>query len=169
MKQFDLSVWLKVTRSGHNVRILCTDQRGNMPIVALVEFETLDGVQLFYHDEKNESRREYDLFFADKEELTEFERELEMMMVSFSNGNLGSDVIKEMSKQKIHDYAHRLIDLAKKEILRDLPKWKKATEHKDLKKHIAILEENKVLLSDYLEEGDYYIDLEDLKTLPKKE
>ena len=74
MEQFNLDTWLKnksrkvVTRSGHNVRILCTDQRGNMPIVALVEFETLDGVQIFYSDGKNESHREYDLFFADEEE-----------------------------------------------------------------------------------------------------
>ena len=51
----------------------------------------------------------------------------------------------------------------------DLLKWKKATKHKDLKKHVAILEEGKVLLSNYLEKGDYYIDLEDLKTLPKEE
>lgn len=76
MKQFSLEKWLQnksckvVTRSGHNVRILCTDQRGNMPIVALVEFETLDGVQMFYSDGKNESHREYDLFFADEEEKT---------------------------------------------------------------------------------------------------
>ena len=54
MEQFNLDTWLQdksrkvVTRSGYNVRILCTDQRGNMPIVALVEFETLDVVQLFY-------------------------------------------------------------------------------------------------------------------------
>ena len=54
------------------------------------------------------------------------------------------------------------------ELLKDLPKWKKATKHEDLEKHIAILEENKVLLSNYLEEGDYYIELDDLKTLPKE-
>lgn len=53
---------------------------------------------------------ENDLFFADEEEeLTEFERELEMMMVSFSNGNFGSDVIKEMPKPKLHNYAYRLL------------------------------------------------------------
>ena len=57
----------------------------------------------------------------------------------------------------------------KQDALKSLPKWKKATEHKDLEKHIAILEEGKVLLSNYLEEGDYYIDLDDLKTLPKEE
>lgn len=38
------------------------------------------------------------------------------MMVSFSNGNLGSDFIKEMPKKKLHNYAHRLIDLARKEL-----------------------------------------------------
>jgi hypothetical protein len=54
-------------------------------------------------------------------------------------------------------------------IKKDLPKWKKATERKDLEKHIAILEDGKVLLSNYLEEGDYYIELDNLKTLPKEE
>lgn len=57
----------------------------------------------------------------------------------------------------------------KADALKDFLKWKEATEHKDLEKHIAILEDGKVLLSNYLEKGDYYIDLEDLKTLPKEE
>lgn len=47
MKQFNLEEYLKnpsrkvVTRDGRNVRILCTDAKGNYPIVALIE--TLDG------------------------------------------------------------------------------------------------------------------------------
>ena len=187
MEQFNLDTWLKdksrkvITRSGHNVRILCTDQRGNMPIVALVEFETLDGVQIFYSDGKNESHREYDLFFADgEEELTEFDY---AVLSIISDHNSHTDPIEAFAKRS----SKKLLDLARKEIekddsdwedgykqgkqdaLKDLPKWKKATEHKDLEKHIAVLEDGKVLLSNYLEEGDYYIDLEDLKTLPKEE
>lgn len=59
--------------------------------------------------------------------------------------------------------------LAEALIKKDLPKWKKATEHKSFEKLLAILKEDKVLLSSYLKEGDYYIDLEDLKTLPNEE
>lgn len=56
-----------------------------------------------------------------KEELTEFEQALEMMMVSFSNENLGSDVRKEMPKQKLHNCAHRLLEFAKKELEKSNP------------------------------------------------
>ena len=47
MKQFNLEEYLKnpsrkvVTRDGRNVRILCTDAKGDYPIVALIA--TLDG------------------------------------------------------------------------------------------------------------------------------
>ena len=125
----------------------------------------------------NEKRNE-------KEELTEFEKEFEMMMVSFSNGNLGSDVRKEMPKQKIHNYANRLLYLARKEIkgilttdaynqgredaLKDLPKWKKiphSTPRKELfdmmHKHIVLAFNDCV---DY-----YYLDESDLRKLPKEE
>ena len=74
------------------------------------------------------------------------------------------------SRQKdIAMFKRGLAWLEKQGEQKHLPKWKKATEKKDLEKHVAILEENKVLLSNYLEEGDYYIDLEDLKALPKEE
>ena len=159
MQQFDLSLWLKdksrkvVTRSGHNVRILCTDQRGNMPIVALVEFETLDGVQMFYSDGKNESHREYDLFFADEEEeLTEFELRL-LSSLDYTR-TYRQDYSEEDMLKIIKDIAKELFDLARKELrkeqqeklgalempiyvtepyyikgkedaLKDLPKWRK--------------------------------------------
>ena len=205
MEQFNLDKWLQnksrkvVTRYGSPVRIVCWDRNTTYwKIIGLVTSPDGSTENPFTYDvDGNESDgclhdHRNDLFFADKEEeLTEFEKEFEMMMVSFSNGNLGSDVIKEMPKQKLHNYARRLLDLARKELieelsddnfaidfalnkgkqdaLKDLPKWKKATENEDLEKHIAILEEDKVLLSNYLEEGDYYIELEDLKTLPKEE
>lgn len=45
MKQFNLEEYLKnpsrkvVTRDGRNVRILCTDAKGNCPVVVLVDHE----------------------------------------------------------------------------------------------------------------------------------
>lgn len=120
MRQFNLEEWLKdksrkvVTRSGHNVRILCTDQRGNMPIVALVEFETLDGVQMFYSDGKNESHREYDLFFADekKEELTEFDY---AVLSIISDHNSHTDSIEAFAKRS----SKKLLAMARKEMMKD--------------------------------------------------
>lgn len=73
MKQFNLEEYLKnpskkvITRDGNSVRILCTDAKGNFPIIALVK--TYNGSETvlrlkengrFYNDTEN-SR---DLFFA---------------------------------------------------------------------------------------------------------
>ena len=72
MKQFNLDEYLKnptkkvITRDGRNARIICTDAKGNFPIIALVE--TYNGNETvlrlkengrFYNDTEN-SR---DLFF----------------------------------------------------------------------------------------------------------
>lgn len=73
MKQFNLEEYLTnpskkvITRSGNSVRILCTDAKGNFPIIALVK--TYNGSETvlrlkengrFYNDTENSS----DLFFA---------------------------------------------------------------------------------------------------------
>ena len=73
MKQFNLAEYLEnpnrriITKDGRNVRIICTDAKGNFPIIALVE--TYNGNETvlrlkengyFYNDTEN-SR---DLFFA---------------------------------------------------------------------------------------------------------
>ena len=73
MKQFNLEEYLTnpnkkvITRDGNSVRILCTDAKGNFPIIALVK--TYNGSETvlrlkengrFYNDTENSS----DLFFA---------------------------------------------------------------------------------------------------------
>ena len=73
MKPFNLEEYTKnplrkvVTRNGRNVRIICTDAKGNFPIIALVE--TYNGTEValrlsedghFYNDAEDSS----DLFFA---------------------------------------------------------------------------------------------------------
>ena len=73
MKQFNLAEYLKnpnrriITKDGRNVRIICTDAKGNFPIIALVE--TYNGNEIvlrlkengrFYNDTENSN----DLFFA---------------------------------------------------------------------------------------------------------
>ena len=73
MKQFNLEEYLKnpskkvVTKEGKTIkRILCTDARGNYPIVALVEEGAYDKARSYTKDGKlyaGESNV-YDLFFA---------------------------------------------------------------------------------------------------------
>ena len=73
MKQFNLDEYLKnpnkrvITRDGNSVRILCTDAKGNFPIIALVEIPNDSEIVIrlrengrFYNDTED-SR---DLFFA---------------------------------------------------------------------------------------------------------
>ena len=74
MKQFSLDEYLKnpsrkvVTRDGSKVRIICTDKKGDCPIVALIT--TLDGVAeetVTYKENGKffgDTSYKYDLFFA---------------------------------------------------------------------------------------------------------
>ena len=73
MKPFSLEEYLKnpsqkvVTRDGRNVRIICTDAKGNFPIIALVETHNDTEIALrlsedgYFYSNDEDSR---DLFFA---------------------------------------------------------------------------------------------------------
>ena len=74
MKEFSLEEYLKnptrevVTRDGRKVRIICTDRKGDTPIIALV-LDANDGQEYgyaFYSDGKffRDGGDELDLFFA---------------------------------------------------------------------------------------------------------
>ena len=73
MKQFNLDEYLAnpsrkvVTREGRNVRVVCTDKKGNdYPVVALIEWEKTEEACDYTKDGcLNDGRiTEYDLFFA---------------------------------------------------------------------------------------------------------
>ena len=73
MKPFNLEEYLKnpsrkiVTRDGRNVRIICTDAKGNFPIIALVETHNDIEVAIRFSEDGhfyNEVEDSRDLFFA---------------------------------------------------------------------------------------------------------
>ena len=72
MKPFSLEEYLKnqkrkvVTRNGRSARIICTDAKGNYPIVALIEEGGYDNALSYTKDGKLyvEETNDYDLFFA---------------------------------------------------------------------------------------------------------
>jgi len=111
-----------------------------------------------------------------KEELTEFEEELEMIMVLFSNSNIGSDIRMNIPKQKLHDYAARLLELAEKrsggfsvaqsEGYADGFKKGKEDALKDLPKLTKIEPSEGVL---YIGVNGWFITVEDFEKLPKEE
>ena len=223
MQQFDLSLWLKdksrkvVTRDGRPVRIICTDRNsrsGN--IVGLVgKDESL--IYVWNNDGKHivSEIPDNDLFFADEEELTEFEKALVDLVSGWCDSHI------ETPEEYIDKYSRKLLNLARKELipiqdtmayqegvkegrrlerqdidkeldeayksrdevvylegydkgyedaLKDLPKWKRAIENKEFEKHVCVMD---YYMSPFLDtevnEGDYYIELSDLKTLPKEE
>jgi len=60
-------------------------------------------------------------------------------------------------------------DMGKQDALKDLPKWKKAEKNEELDCHVAIQQDDRVVLSDFVQKDEYYITLDVLKTLPKEE
>lgn len=61
-------------------------------------------------------------------------------------------------------------DKGHEDALKDLPKFKKTTENKEFDKHVLLFEdEERVVLTTELYKDEYYIELDDLKTLPKEE
>ena len=72
MKPFNLEEYLKnpnrkvVTRDGRSARIICTDAKGNYPIIALVDKGSYDGAISYTKDGKLYAgeTNNYDIFFA---------------------------------------------------------------------------------------------------------
>ena len=104
-----------------------------------------------------------------KEELTEFEKMLRHVLECYSGYEFASK--SDIDTLKLN--AKMLLDMARKELLKELPKWKKVTEHKLFNHYVCVMTNNSfpfIFLEKEVHIGDYYyIDLEDLKNLPKEE
>lgn len=180
MEQFSLEKYLEnpsrkvVTRRGNSVRIICWDRKhgaDDLPIVFLEENNVGECLWTCKSDGRCDNYdTQYDLFFADEEdEFTEFEKVLKEVIEDVQNG----DYIEEESFDFWKD---KLLDLARKEILKDLPKWKKMPSG---------IQGNNKLEPTYLIRTDYgfyftssclsesennmYIELVELEKLPKEE
>ena len=72
MKEFNLNEYLKnpsqkvVTRDGREVRIICTDYKGILPIIALIARGEKEDINSFYENgrDNNTYLSNLDLFFA---------------------------------------------------------------------------------------------------------
>lgn len=121
-QQFDLSLWLQdksrkvVTRDGREVRIICWDIDSNTPVLVAFRLRQ-DREEVFAYgtDGKSIVSLEYDLFFADDEELTELQKTLEEDCDCYVN--LYNDgKTREELREWIKGWCPRIIDLARKEI-----------------------------------------------------
>lgn len=194
MEQFSLDKYLEnpnrkiTTRYGdREVRIICTDRKAKLPIVALMvnkddgsEYITLHSINGWSDDEEKYPDKR-DLFFADEEELTEFEKCVQNIL----NEPHFQDV------QAVKQFSKTLLDLARKELIEEfsddnfaidfaiskgkqdvletLPKWKKTVQDYYHQGNIPCT--NPTISSDeeYLIVGTYEIKISDLETLPKEE
>lgn len=183
-----------VTRDGRVVRIVFTEaQDDNYPILALVQRKTetqKEQPHLFSTHGVYEVGREscLDLFFADeKKALTEFEKAIRNILVRYISNidDFPETIIREAKSlldlaRKELEKEYRIVDKddsnwedgykqCKRDALKDLPKWKKATEHKEFDKHVCVMDHYMFpFLDTVVDEGDYYIELSDLKNLPRE-
>lgn len=166
MEQFNLDTWLQdksrkvVTRRGNPVRIVCWDRNTTYwKIVGLVTSPDGSTENPFTYDVNgNESDgclhdHGNDLFFADEEEkLTEFEKCVQNILNEPHFQDI--EAIKQFSKT--------LLELARKELMKDFPMWKKCDDNLPYP-HIGGLNER------YLINKGYCIKISELEKLPKEE
>lgn len=168
-------------------------------IIAAIETDgEEEGYQFFKNGKAYSSKSSIedcaDLFFAyEEEELTEFEKAVRNILARYiSNIDCFPETIKDEAKSLLDlarkelqpeidkeiDKAYKNIDTivydngykqGQYEIMEDLPKWKKAEKDEELDCHVAIQQDDRVVLSDFVQKDEYYITLDVLKTLPKEE
>lgn len=186
-----------MTRTGESVEIVLTDWGDPFPILGRIG-NSGDPI-IWLSDGRSDmdaKLHDNDLFFADEEEeLTEFEKAISEFIQKLTfNGNilpskdikgyakslldlarkeLQPDIDKELDEAyKTRDEVVYLegYDRGKQDALKDLPKWKKATKNKEFDKHVLLFQdEESVVLTTELYKGEYYIEEDDLKTLPKED
>ena len=180
MERFNLEEWLKdksrkvVTKDGRPVRIICWDRQSNDDdrcIVGLVDNSVREDTMYFdkLGHYSTYSNGFCDLFFSDEDELTEFENAFGIAMMEVPEPEEKEEWYPFLKKKSTE-----LLDLARNEILKSLPKWKKSD--RDIKCGVDdfffTLEDDGKMSPYYsteIEEGQYYISEQDLLNLPKEE
>lgn len=124
MEQFSLEKYLKntsrkvVTRGGRPVRIVCWDSPNKaFPIVGFVDNEPKIFVWDFFgYCREGHIETDFDLFFADEEELTEFEKELQTIISDVLHWTSDDGSICYLGDKEIKKISAQIINLARKEI-----------------------------------------------------
>ena len=134
MEQFNLDKWLKdksrkiVTRDGREVTIEKTDIHiHGMSHMILGKYS--DIYEIWHSNGRinyTGSDCNLDLFFADEEEeFTEFDKCLLSAFYSVAIKAVTTNGTASF-QENVDEWSKPLLDLARKEILKDLPKWKKS-------------------------------------------
>lgn len=167
-----------VTANGRPVTIQRWDMKGNYPILACTMVkqcnwegdESWDEERPFAYDKDGHAAGtapadKLELFLVSEEsELTEFEGELKTIINTFSScGDF-------MSDESLRNFGKNLLDAARKEIEKDMPKWRKSQNfehHKAI--HQIVIRDGLMFASSTKEIGEWFLDLSELEKLPKEE
>lgn len=170
MEKFSLYKWVQkrnlkvVTRTGIEAKII----HDCHPLVAII-----NGVAYNFDEDgnfqSNKSCHNYDLFFSnDEKELNEFEEELYKSYMCI-------DVVREnYNKKEVESFvktdATNLIEIARKEVWKTLPKWKQAKKEIMFEKYVLVIKySGEIIMSNIVLEDEYYIELDDFLRLPIEE
>ena len=172
MEQFSLKKYLEnpsrkvVTRDGREVEILKTNRKDNVHPIIFTVLDQNSIEQVHFCNKVGicttlPSPNKFDLFFEDEEEkLNDFESKLYSTFSDiWQDYMLGNEI--DVTKT-VKEYSPELLDLARKEILKDFPMWKKCDDNLPYS-HIGGLNER------YLIKNGYCIKISDLEVLPKED
>ena len=91
--------------------------------------------------------------------LIEFRNNTPLCSISYRDGE---------GRKVILHYEKEILDLIEKEILKDLPKWKKANKETDFEESVLIYEDDYICNDDHVYIDDYYSERNELKNYQKK-
>ena len=205
MEQFSLEKYLEnpsrkvVTRLNKQVQIISTEGRDDIPIIALVEGIAHQYKSNGYHADvvvaySNQCRDmgDYDLFFVDdEEELSEFEKELQIIISNASHwtsddGSISTycqfgdkeikkisgqilDLVRKKLEKDIYDNGYRMgYGIGKQDALKVWPKLEKSKAYID--PTIPVMYTNAASMKTYVEYNGYTLCINDVfEKLPKEE
>lgn len=149
------------TRNGKPVRIICWDRKYGYPICGLVYEKETD--REYYINVLENGKKTLDGMMKTSEDLfiitTEpFEQAPETFLMN-------ADASEQTFHENVKKYADKLLELAKKEVLKDLPMWKPAAMAYDGDKLPRIDWMLNRLVARF-DEGIFYLDMNDLYKLP---
>ena len=161
------------TRDGHSVRIVCWDALGEYPILALIKIDNdkescnrFTNSGAFMVD--NEVNPLDIIIVTDDEGLTEFEKALSDGIDYWIHEEL-----KEPTIESVKKLAQSLLGIAKKELKKDLPKWKYMSNGGcgggDRDCFLIRCCEGQYYTSTCIGPDTTYLELDELEKLPKEE
>ena len=161
--QDDDDLFLLVEEPKFNIGDTIRPKEGGMPIT----IQDID--DLYYRFENNytisiKTQDDWEIVHSSEKELTEFEKELKVIINGFDNKKITNIGAKKSGT--------RLLDIARKEFKKDIPKCKKCILACGIEEKVDFIikgPNNTYYLSNIIKYGDLFLRLSELEKLPKED